>query len=230
MWVGFRNTSVDKLCSDLLTRTSRNGILCSTSSSIATEATARCLDPVIGDQLRAGVSRALASSKVPKSNLSYAQRAALKDLRNDDGIVILPADKGNATVILDKDEYSKKMKSLFDDRTTYRPVSRDPTTRIEKKIAESVRNLHRLGHISDKLKDLCDPDYQPTELRNLRETFQAYGYPTAVLDPILVRNTPTQATVTTIAAPSSQPELQCKEHTLCLPYVKGLSEKIESTC
>ena len=94
----------------------------------ATEATARCLDPVIGDQLRAGVSRALASSKVPKSNLSYAQRTALKDLRKDDGIVILPADKGNATVILDKDEYSKKMKNLFDDRTTYRPVSRDPIT------------------------------------------------------------------------------------------------------
>jgi len=471
----------------------------------ATEATARCLDPVIADQLRAGVSRALASSIVPKSNLTYAQCAALKDLRKDDGIVILPADKGNATVILDKDEYSKKMKSLFDDMTTYRPVSRDPTTRIEKKIVKSVRNLHRLGHISDKLKDrllpsysnppqayglskihkedtplwpiissigsptymyrlakelahilspptgnttstvrnsshfvqqlrevqvdqddilvsfdvvslftkvpideaievvvmrlkdddtlvertsipaddicslaslclkstffqfedqlyeqiegaamglplspiianiymehfeelaltssilqpkvwgryvddtfviwphsqstlpqflshlnnirpsiqftmeeeveqripfldvlvkrsdqslstevfqkpthknrylhfrshhhprvlsgivtclkkqaldICDPDQQPTELRNLRETFQANGYPTAVLDPILARNTPTQATVTTIAAPSPQPEPQCKEHTLCLPYVKGSPRRL----
>ena len=64
-----------------------------------------------------------------------------KWIHNDESM-ILPADKGNATVILDKEEYSKKMKSLFDNKTTYRPVSRDPTTRIKKKIAESVRNLH----------------------------------------------------------------------------------------
>ena len=103
--------------------------------------------------------------------------------------MILPADKGNATVILDKDEYSKKMKSLFDDRTTYRPVSRDPTTRIEKKIAESVRNLHRLGHISDKLKDSLLPSYSNPP--------QAYGLPK-----VHKEGTPLRPIISSIGSPT----------------------------
>ena len=37
-------------------------------------------------------------------------RLALKSLRNDASIVILPADKGNVTVVMDKKEYVSKMK------------------------------------------------------------------------------------------------------------------------
>ncbi len=39
----------------------------------------------------------------------------MKDLRMDNSNVILPADKGNATVILDKATYTKKMAEIFHD-------------------------------------------------------------------------------------------------------------------
>ena len=41
-------------------------------------------------------------------NLSIKERKALKNLRNDINIVITKADKGNCTVIIDKDKYEEK--------------------------------------------------------------------------------------------------------------------------
>jgi hypothetical protein len=45
----------------------------------------------------------------PKSNLSKEERAALKNLRNDENLVILKADKGGATVLMNLNDYNKKM-------------------------------------------------------------------------------------------------------------------------
>ena len=48
-------------------------------------------------------------SKPPKSNISKTERQALKSLPDDDSIIILPADKGNVTVVMDRVEYSNKL-------------------------------------------------------------------------------------------------------------------------
>ena len=42
------------------------------------------------------------------SNLSPAERTAMKELQ-DNSIVILPADKGQMTVVMDRDEYDSKL-------------------------------------------------------------------------------------------------------------------------
>ena len=52
------------------------------------------------DTIRAKVSLTLQNSKPPKDNLSKDERKALKELRSDTSIVILPADKGRSTAIL----------------------------------------------------------------------------------------------------------------------------------
>ena len=43
------------------------------------------------------------------SNLSIKKKKALKNLRDDTNIVITKADKGNCTVIIDKDKYEEKI-------------------------------------------------------------------------------------------------------------------------
>jgi hypothetical protein len=43
-----------------------------------------------------------------KSNLTPAQRKILNDLKNDDTIIICPADKGKAVVVLDRETYMSK--------------------------------------------------------------------------------------------------------------------------
>ena len=42
----------------------------------------------------------LRCAKLPRSNLTKEQRTALKELRGIEDEVILPADKGNATVMM----------------------------------------------------------------------------------------------------------------------------------
>ena len=45
---------------------------------------------------------------VTKGNLSKNERKALKELQSDTSIVILPADKGRSTVILNREDYLEK--------------------------------------------------------------------------------------------------------------------------
>ena len=81
----------------------------------ATEATAKQLDTTTAEKLRAGVSNVLQSSKAPRSNLPSHLRKATKELREDRDIVILPADKGNATVVMDRVEYVEKINEMLND-------------------------------------------------------------------------------------------------------------------
>ena len=60
------------------------------------------------DTIRAKVSLTLQSSKPPKDNLSKDERKALKEVQSDKSIVILQADKGKSTVILNREDYLEK--------------------------------------------------------------------------------------------------------------------------
>ena len=61
------------------------------------------------DTICAKVSLTLQNSKPPKDNLSKDERKALKELQSDTSIVILPADKGRSTVILNREDYLEKL-------------------------------------------------------------------------------------------------------------------------
>ena len=52
----------------------------------------------------------------------------IRTLREDTDIVILPADKGNATVVMDRTEYVSKMSLMLEDKT-YAKLKKDPTLR-----------------------------------------------------------------------------------------------------
>lgn len=83
----------------------------------ATEATARKLDHKTANHLRLGVSHILRRTAPPPSNLDRGMRQALRSLKQDRHIVILPADKGNTTVVMNRPEYNSKM---LQDKNTYR--------------------------------------------------------------------------------------------------------------
>ena len=100
-------------------------------------------DPVKAQELRADVTKILAKSKAPKSNITKGERAALFDLKKDKTITILPADKGRATVILDTEEYKTKMKALLADTETYEVLKKDPTSKYQAKLVELLRSWQR---------------------------------------------------------------------------------------
>ena len=107
----------------------------------ATEATARSLDSQSVDLLRFGVSHALSKAKPPPANFDKKMHMAVKKmymavkgLEKDKDIVILPADKSNVTVMMDRSVYEEKLNDMLRDVATYRKLRRDLTTRIETKV------------------------------------------------------------------------------------------------
>uniref|UniRef100_A0A2D4IM57 Uncharacterized protein n=1 Tax=Micrurus lemniscatus lemniscatus TaxID=129467 RepID=A0A2D4IM57_MICLE len=83
------------------------------------------------DTIRHQVTNILCTSKPPKGNLHKGEQKALQVLNNNSSIIILPADKGNATVVMDRKDYETKLTDLLQD-STYKPINMDPTTYLEK--------------------------------------------------------------------------------------------------
>ena len=73
----------------------------------------------------------LRKDRLPSSNLSKAEVSAISELKSNENIVIAPADKGNAAVIMDREDYTKKARDIIE----YHPferVKRDPTRKLER--------------------------------------------------------------------------------------------------
>ena len=98
-------------------------------------------------ELRTEVKKCLQNAKKPKSNLGKEQRGALTKLRDDDLIVILPAGKENATVVMNKEDYARKMEEILNG-DDYEVVKRDPTPKLEKKLNNMLKGLWEAGEIN----------------------------------------------------------------------------------
>ena len=77
---------------------------------------------------------------------------AVRNLRADKSIHILKADKGNATVVLDRVEYDNKVLALLNTQT-YKELKSDPTAKIERKICSKLSNLKKSDMLSQKVYD-----------------------------------------------------------------------------
>ncbi|XP_072043052.1 uncharacterized protein [Amphiura filiformis] len=91
--------------------------------------------------VQAEAIRVLKSCKPPKNNISKGERTAIQDLKKDDNIVILPADKGRSTVIMNKSDYIKKSNDLLNDTTTYKKLKTDPTSKHKKQLVSILTKL-----------------------------------------------------------------------------------------
>ncbi|KAM3821640.1 sulfotransferase 1 family member D1-like isoform 4-T4 [Vipera latastei] len=70
--------------------------------------------------------------------LSVTEKEALKQLQDDTSIVILPADKGRATVVMDRPDYIHKALTLLNDTSAYRTVKKDPMTTLRNQISKII--------------------------------------------------------------------------------------------
>ena len=72
--------------------------------------------------------------KPPKDKLNKEQRKTLKELRSQEDEVILPADKGNATVVMRRENYNTNLRRILE-TTTYRQLKKDPTAVQENRLS-----------------------------------------------------------------------------------------------
>ena len=69
---------------------------------------------------------------VEEPNITKEMRDALKTRKEDESIMVLPADKGRANVVMDTDTYRAKM-STFIENGPYQLLKKDPTDRLTRK-------------------------------------------------------------------------------------------------
>ena len=86
----------------------------------------------------------------PASNLTKEEWNALNDLKKDDEIMILPADKGKCLVVMDRTEYIEKMETKLQDVTTYKRIYKDPTYEIKDKLSKKLQEIKNKGEIDEK--------------------------------------------------------------------------------
>ena len=77
------------------------------------EAAVRQLDAEQADTVRRAVNGILQQADPPEPNITK-MRDALKNLKEDESIVVLPMDKGRASVVVDTDTYRAKMSTLIE--------------------------------------------------------------------------------------------------------------------
>ncbi|XP_072144504.1 4-pyridoxate dehydrogenase-like [Dermacentor andersoni] len=106
----------------------------------AVEQAVRLVEPSLREEAR---SRAIGViSKVARTNPTTLP-ATRKRLQENEDIVILPADKGNATVILDRVDYVNKINELLQDTSTNAKLARDPTKKVESELQKLLTEVFK---------------------------------------------------------------------------------------
>ena len=75
------------------------------------------------DIARTKITQILLNWRPPTPNLTEEEFKTLKQLQHDKTITILKPDKANAPVVMDKNDYEKKMLMLLADNKTYESQS-----------------------------------------------------------------------------------------------------------
>ncbi|KAG8239039.1 hypothetical protein J437_LFUL018288 [Ladona fulva] len=157
----------------------------------ATATTGALLDTA--EEIRGKIGAVLEKARLPRPNLTREEIQAITRLHRKKEVVVLPADKGNATVLLPTKLYEEKMEKLLDDRT-YRIISRDPTDSLVKKTTallkksgipdETIRSLRPQSPVSPRLYGLPKIHKEGVPLRPI---VSAINSPTHLLAKYLAR-------------------------------------------
>ena len=90
-----------------------------------------------------------------------AEKKAIEELKADESIVILPADKGRSTVVMDKQAYVEKAAALLNDEETYEPVEGDPMKKLASRTQKKLMSLKSSGAITKKEYHWIKPSDAP---------------------------------------------------------------------
>nr|VZI53030.1 unnamed protein product [Spirometra erinaceieuropaei] len=129
----------------------------------------------------------------PREVLSKVERDALRELKTDKDLVIVPADKERSTIGLDRTDHLQKAKGLLQDRQFHVPCATNPVKALTREINATLLALENSGAVTPTDGRMARP--QDTALARF------YGLPKvhkdgAPLRPIVsLKRTPTYGLV-----------------------------------
>ncbi len=109
--------------------------------------------------------------QVQRPRQKKEEQRALKQHNRDRTVIVLPADKGRVTVVLDRQDYVDKAKTHLGDTTAYVLLDHHPLPSSVNGLRKVVDRLRRQGKLS------------PSDIRQIRPTDAAvarfYGLPSS---------------------------------------------------
>ena len=121
--------------------------------------------------------------------LTPTLRAAAQTLRNDESIVIRKADKSNMYVIMNKDEYKRKLDDILNDKTKFKHNTKNTTEELKKEVRKVIQEVNT--ECGKKIFKQPIGDYEPGYLYGNVKTHK----PGSKLRPIISQvTTPTYET------------------------------------
>ncbi|BHF81680.1 hypothetical protein SprV_0802481300 [Sparganum proliferum] len=93
----------------------------------------------------------------PRKVHSKVERDALGELKADKDLVIVSADKGRSTVVLDRKDYLQKAKGLLEDRQFYVPCATNPLKTLTREINATFLALEDSGTITPTDRRMARP-------------------------------------------------------------------------
>ena len=103
----------------------------------------------VAAKTRISVIGAVSRTRMPPRNVPPKKMKALKNLACDEDILILPADKCKATMVMNKADYDVKMLTMLRDKNTYCLVKKDLTSPLERNMNSMLLSLKRSGQLPD---------------------------------------------------------------------------------
>lgn len=85
----------------------------------------------------------------------FLQKAVQKTrefLQQNSNIMVSNSDKGNVTIISNKDEYHRKVEELLSDLNSFTPLEVDPTKKVANLVNRCLDNLYKTNMMAKKLK------------------------------------------------------------------------------
>ena len=97
------------------------------------------------------VKTELAEVKIskPKNNLPINERQALKELKQNNNIIVKKADKGTTTVIMNKQDKILEGQNLLDEEENYKPLTLPMALETSQKAKELINALHHGDHVDE---------------------------------------------------------------------------------
>ena len=101
----------------------------------------------------------------PTDNLTISERSAIKQLYSNTDIIIKKADKGSATVIMDKSAYIAEAERQLNNTKFYTKISLPIYTQNAIKIKEILQTMYREGFLTHKELQYLQPPREPRRRR-----------------------------------------------------------------
>lgn len=116
------------------------------------------LERYISQLLQRTSSGNFLDSLTPRDNLTPAERQALKGLKADQAIKIMPADKGSTVVIMNSTDYDQEALRQLSDTRFYDTIDRDPTSELAVDIRAYIRRNGRREGLSFRDMEILVPE------------------------------------------------------------------------